>query len=112
MKGELWEVEVCDSVMDAIHDGTYVVTELFIPELNLHINPRAAFLEGASRYEYDPDSVFNYSRKIRDIEFLGETTDALTKLMQSIQLKNEAEESARRLVSNTCSSVNTRPVTI
>jgi hypothetical protein len=44
MKTIVYEIQVCDGVMDYVHGGGYFITEMYIPDLKLFVNEKAIFI--------------------------------------------------------------------
>lgn len=51
MKIELWELKVCDSVLDYVHGCSYKIFEIFVPQLSLGVNKKTFFSSEISRYK-------------------------------------------------------------
>ena len=49
MKANRYKIQVCEGLMDHLHGGGYNIDEIFVPELGLYINCKAAFLDSPER---------------------------------------------------------------
>jgi len=86
MKAKKYNIRVCEGVMDYIHGGKHEVAEVYIPELGLYMNSRAAFLADDQRANPPPGTEGSTPQNIEEIEVDGDTA---TKLADALKLVDE-----------------------
>lgn len=89
MKAVLYELTITDSMMDALHGGYYRIKEIFIPEINVHINQEGVWESNKERYKHENHRTgksFGRSAnplKIKDIELEDDLKEKLLLIVKA-----------------------------
>ncbi len=89
-KVQVWRLWVAEGFMAAVHDSYCPIVEIFVPDLNLHINKSHYFLGGQGRYEIKKEDKNFLGSEYPSPELLAET-DLPDDVLQSLQLIRQAK---------------------
>lgn len=106
MKAKLYDLKVHDSILDQAHGFGYMIREIYIPELNLHINSKHSFLGEPPKEilkKFDPETGVKETEmwcrvpeKFEEIELNGEVANAATVLAKALEMQRDTENILRR----------------
>lgn len=94
MKVQVWNILVCDSIMDSIHGGNYYVKEVYIPELRLAINKKACFIVDESYQRHVTKE--GQAELLNEIDMTDDQVTSSTKLAKAIAEQTSSESLARQ----------------
>ena len=81
MIAQIWERYVSDSFVDAIHGGSHLIQELYVPELNFAINKVACFFNPANPYAPHKGETLPANlpspRLVREIELTSQAVELI-----------------------------------
>jgi hypothetical protein len=89
MKAKKYVLKVCEGAMDWVHGGGYDINEVYVPELNLFINEKMAFISEGK----DAKSRVKEAKGVKDI-VLG--NDEELKLLAEIVATHKTLEAKLR----------------
>lgn len=94
MKAQVWELSVSEGVLAAVHGFFNKITEYYIPECKLAINPQAYFLAGPDRYVCDEDTEFSGPPPIMvgEIDLPSEVNDTLLEMAAGCRAYDKFKE--------------------
>lgn len=49
MKAIIYDIFISEGIIDSVHGGGHTIREIYVPELNLYINSRSAFVDEEKR---------------------------------------------------------------